>query len=378
MIDVTKILKRAWSILWTYRVLWVIGLILALTTAGTLPNSQTGWRESVRDRQTGEMFPLPTRQELQDAWEQMHREIDWLPAHMDISVQDWNTLLWIGIGILVGLLVLGVVSAFARYVAETSTIRMVDEYERSDQKVGLRQGLRYGWSRSAWRLFLIELLVVSLPVAILVLGGLGIGVVIFFLIIGDGNLIGTAGIVAMIGLAFLLIFLGVILGVFLNLLRDFFWRACVLEEVGVREAIRRGWSMVRQNWKSVGLMWLVMIAVRIAWSIALALGFVLSLPLLLLTIPAGLLAGGIPGLLVGLLSNLFLGGPLPWVVGTLFGLPIFLVVVFSPMIFLRGLGLVYNSTVWTLTYRELDILQALPSSNMLDQDEPGDEIPSPV
>ncbi len=378
MIDLSKILKRAWSILWTYRVLWVIGLILALTTTGTLPTNQTTWRENLRDRQTGEIFPLPTRQEIHDAWEQMHQEIDQLPWHIDITVQEWNTILWIGIGILAGILVLGLVSTIARYVAETATIRMVDEYERTDQKVGLRQGLRYGWSRTAWRLFLIEMLVVSLPVAILVLGGLAIGVVIFFFIIGDGNLIGTAGIVALIGLAFLLIFLGVILGAVLTLLRDFIWRACAVEGIGVREAIQRGWGMVRQNWKSVGLMWLVMIAVRIAWSIALALGFFLSLPLLIVTIPAGLLAGGIPGLLVGLLSNLFLGGPLPWVVGTLFGLPIFLVVVFSPVIFLRGLGLIYNSTVWTLTYRELNLLHALPSSNLLDQDEPGDEIPSPV
>ena len=369
MIDVTKILKRAWNILWSYRALWIIGMILALTTASTLPNgNNSGWRENVRDQQTGDPFPLPTRQELQDAWEQMQQEIDWLPWRMHISTQEWNTIVWVSIGLLVGLLALGVVSAVARYVAETATIRMVDEYERTGNKVSLRQGLRYGWSRTAWRLFLIELLI-GLPVFLLVLGGLVIGVVIFFLVIGDNTLLSTAGIVALIGLVFLMIFLGVILGVVLNLLRDFFWRACAIEGVGVREAIRQGWSMVKLNWKSVGLMWLVMIAVRIGWTIALVIAFFLSLPVLVLTILAGLVVGGLPGLLVGLLSSLFLGGPLPWMVGVLFGLPFFLVVAFSPLLFFRGLGLVYSSTAWTLTYRELKAMpglsiQGLPAAEL--------------
>lgn len=364
MIDITKILKRAWNILWSYRALWIIGMILALTTASSLPNdNNSGWRENIRDQHPGEPLQLPSWLELQDAWEQMQREMDWMPWRMHISNQDWNTVVWVGIGLLFGLLVLGVVSAIARYVAEAATIRMVDEYERTGNKVSLRQGLRYGWSRTAWRMFLINLLI-GLPVFLLVIGGLAIGVVIFFLVFADNTLLSTAGIVALIGLVFLLIFLGVILGVVLGLLRDFFWRACALEGVGVGEAIRQGWRMVRQNWKSVGLMWLVMIAVRIGWIIALVIAFFVSLPVLVLTILAGLVVGGLPGLLVGLLSSLFLGGPLPWIVGVLFGLPFFLVVAFSPLLFFRGLGLVFGSTVWTLTYRELKALPALSAQDL--------------
>jgi hypothetical protein len=106
-------------------------------------------------------------------------------------------------------------------------------------------------------------------------------------------------------------------------------------------------------------MWLVMLAVRIAWIIALVLASIISLPVLIVTILAGVVVGGIPGLLAGLASSLFLSGPLPWVVGVLFGLPFFLVVAFSPLALFRGLGLVYNSTAWTLTYRELNALQNL-------------------
>lgn len=372
MIDVTKIFKRAWKILWSYRALWMIGLILALTTAAAMPRNNINWREDARDWQPGHSLPFPNGDTLRDAWEEMRVDVNRDFHWDDISRGEWTTFLWIMIGIVLMLLALGIVTTFARFVAETSAIRMVDEYERTGQKVSLRQGLRYGWSRTAWRLFLINVLV-TLPIVILVVFGLLIGVGIFFLVSGGSNFFSTTGMIAAIGLFFLLLFLGIILVTGMMLLRDLFWRACALEGVGVGEALRLGWNMVRQNWKSVGLTWLVLIAVRITWSIALVVAFFLSLPLLVVTILAGLVAGGLPGLLVGGLSSMFLGGPLPWIVGTVVGLPFFLVVAFSPLIFLRGLELVYNSTVWTLTYRELNALQSLAPQSL-----PSDDLPDPT
>jgi hypothetical protein len=296
-------------------------------------------------------------------WHQVEHEMNKIPVQFHITSTEWTTFLWILIGGLVLLLVVGIGMAIARYVAETATIRMVDEYERSGEKCSVRQGLRYGWSRTAWRLFLINLLV-SLPMIFLVLFALLIGLGVFLIILADNTFLTITGIIAAIGLTFLLIFLGVIIGIGLSLLRDFFWRACVLEQVGVREAIRQGWNMVMRNWKSVGLMWLIMIAVRIAWGLGLLVALILCIPLLLVTGLAGILVGGLPTLLVGGISSLFLSGPLPWIVGLIAGLPFFLLVAFSPLFFLRGLELIYNSTVWTLTYRELQALQSLkPSQN---------------
>jgi hypothetical protein len=34
MLDVTKILKRSWHIVWNYRTLWIFGFILAVTIGG--------------------------------------------------------------------------------------------------------------------------------------------------------------------------------------------------------------------------------------------------------------------------------------------------------------------------------------------------------
>ena len=77
--------------------------------------------------------------------------------------QELTTFLWvIGVFIVV-MLIVGIVVAIARYVSETAVIRMVDEYEDSGNKMTVRQGFRIGWSRTAWRLFLINL-IVNLPV----------------------------------------------------------------------------------------------------------------------------------------------------------------------------------------------------------------------
>ena len=37
IMDHTKILKRAWAILWQYRVLWIFGIILAITASSSSP-----------------------------------------------------------------------------------------------------------------------------------------------------------------------------------------------------------------------------------------------------------------------------------------------------------------------------------------------------
>jgi hypothetical protein len=52
-------------------------------------------------------------------------------------------------------------------------------------------------------------------------------------------------------------------------------------------------------------------------------------------------------------------GPLPWILAGAVGLPIFLLVLVIPLLFLGGLWQVYRSSVWTLTYRELRAMEAV-------------------
>jgi hypothetical protein len=137
------------------------------------------------------------------------------------------------------------------------------------------------------------------------------------------------------------------------LLRQFVWRVSALEGLDVRESFNRGWTMVRENWKSAGLMWLVMIGLGIAWGLASIILFIVTIPILIVTFTIGVVIVAIPALLLVGLFSLFLSTPLAWVFGILFVLPLFFVIAFSPWVLVTSWQMVYTSTVWTLTYREI-------------------------
>ncbi len=362
--DPVKILKRAWHILWNYRALWVFGLILALTAAGS-----SGGNANSRAQYSGDggnqryEAPLPEnwREEIGKAFAEVGKEIgrileEGLPA-LGISQGELTALLWIGAAFILVMLVVGIVMAIARYVSETAVIRMVDEYEATDTKMTIRQGFRVGWSRTSWRLFLINL-IVNLPV-ILLLGLLVVvGFVIYQMVMGGNETFAVTGVISLIGVAFLSIFVVVILSVLLRLLRQFFWRVCALEDVGVGEALRRGFAMVRENWKNVGLMWLIMIGLGIAWMIVSFIAVILTIPVVIITTVVAAVIVAVPGLLLVGLFSLFLNGYLPWIAGGIFIAPLFFTLAFSPWVLLTAWQQIYTSTVWTLTYREIKALPA--------------------
>jgi len=362
--DPVKILKRAWHILWSYRALWVFGLILALTAAGSSGgNGNNGARFSGDSSNQSYEAPLPEnwREEISKAFAEAGKEFsrileDGLPA-LGISKGELTALLWVGAVFVLVMLVVGLVMTIARYVSETAVIRMVDEYEATDTKMTVRQGFRIGWSRTSWRLFLINL-IVNIPVFLLLVVMGVAGFVIYTMVAGQSGDFAVAGIVGVIGVVFLAIFVVVILSIFLGLLRHFFWRVCALENVGVGESLQRGFTLVRENWKNVGLMWLVMIGLGIAWMLVSIIAIILTIPIVAITAIIGALVAAIPGLLLVGLFSTFLNGYLPWIVGGLFVLPLFFTLAFSPWVLLTAWQQVYASTVWTLTYREIKALPA--------------------
>jgi hypothetical protein len=259
-------------------------------------------------------------------------------------------------------IVLGIIVAIARYVAETAVIRMVDEYERSGSRMTVRQGFRLGWSRTSWRLFLIDLLV-NLPIILTVSVFVAAGVVVFMTFVQGNVQPDLSSLIAPILLLVLVIFVVAIISILLRLLRQFFWRACALEDLGVVDSLRRGFQMVRGNWKSVGIMWLVMIALAFVWGIALIVAVVVTIPVVIITGVVGGIVAAIPALITGGLTSLFLHGWLPWIVGVLLVLPLFFVLAFSPWLLLGSWQTVFTSTVWTLVFRELKALPALTNGN---------------
>jgi hypothetical protein len=365
MLDVKKILKRSWHILWNYRTLWVFGFILALAAGGN--NFGNNSRYSANDRQ-GDRTPEihadgwqglegdTAAEKINDAFSRLGDGIAQLRAEYPVEFEMGIAL---AITFFVTILILSVLTAILRYVAETATIRMVDEYEQTGVKVGFRQGWKYGWSRASWRLFFINF-IAHLPALFMFVLVVLVGWWIISAALGGVESALISSLVAGIGLVFLFGFVTTILMLLLYIVRDFAWRISVLEDKGALESLRLATALVKRNWKNVGLMWLVVLGLKIGWTIAF---FVLMFPLLavsILTAVGGLLAAILPTLAVaGIASLLSAPGYWPWAFAAIIGLPLFFVVTFSPIFLVGGWAEIYQSSTWTLTYRELKAIETV-------------------
>lgn len=356
MINIGNILKRSWHILWNYRVLWIFGILAVLAGGGggggnNLQYSFGGNRGYTGNNTYNPNFqPGPYLIQLTNWYNQ---NIKPLFLHPD---QHVATFIWIGVGFLIFILIVGVVTAFIRYVSETAIIRMVDEHEQNGTKVVFKQGWKMGWNRRAFRMWVIDL-VVNLPVLVFLALLLLLGLLVYFSVSSGANVLAVGGTVTAIGCAFLFIFILVILMVFLSLLRQFFIREAALEEAGIGESFRNGWALFKSNWKSAALMWLVMLGIGFGFGI-------LSIPLFFLLIPVYLILA-IPGLVVAVfpaaiafgLTALFGGGPVAWIVAAIVAAPFFFIVTFAPLTVVSAWYHIYSSSVWTLTYREIKALE---------------------
>ena len=352
--DHIKVLKRAFQITWDYKTLWIFGIILALTVGG---GSYSGNGSSSGTPEPGYTF------EGDEQWEEIPESIE-LPDGREVTVPQAlrEVTTWIAIGATVcglcciAIIIWIVVTTVARYVAETSLIRMVDDYEETGEKRTIREGFRMGWSRISFRLFLIDLLVFLAGLAVFVPLFLILGAVVTLVVIAMVNtgptVVGIVGIVAAGGLFFLLILLAILVGIAVQFVKPYVQRACVLEELGVIDSIKYGLAFVRRHllWDAV-VMQLIVVGLYFGWFIAMVfVTFVL--------LAAAVVAAAIPVLVLGGLGSLIIGWP-AWIVGGLFGLLSFTAVVVVPSVLLRGLEMTFISTLWTLTYRELKALEGL-------------------
>lgn len=356
MIDFGKILKRAWQILWDYKVLWIFGILLVLTAGGNGSGNggggNTGYQFSGNDQPYFQQTWHPDTPEEREFLQWFEQSVVPLVEHPGDHVSTW---IWIGVVTLLIFVVLGVIGALIHYPSETALFRMVDGYEATGEKVGFKAGWKLGWTRRAFRMWVIDL-VVNLP--LILFGLLMFGMVIVLIVNAfrgnEGAIIASA--LALAGGAMLLLFPLIVLMAFLGLLRQFFARQAALEGAGIGESFRQGWAMFKRNWKSAGLMWLIMFGIGLGYIFGTLLAVVLFIPIYaLLALPAVLLAL-IPGMIAYLIANLFTGTILAVIIGILAGIPLFIMVMFAPLVLLGGWYAVFRSNVWTLAYREIKAL----------------------
>jgi hypothetical protein len=215
-----------------------------------------------------------------------------------------------------------------------------------------------GWSRAAFNIWLIDLIIgIPILVFILLLIGLGLGV---YFSTGKGNpALVVTSVVFAVACAMFFIVLFVLLMVLVGLLRQFFVRKVAMENLDIRESFRQGWQMFKHNWKNAGLMWLVMVGLGIGFALTSLVLLIVLIPVFILTGAAGLIVAAVPALIAFGISRLFTIAPLAWIIAALVGLPFFFLVLGSPLALLGGWVQIFSSSVWTLTYRELKILEQI-------------------
>ncbi len=370
------VVKRSGELAWRYRALWFFGALLALTTATLFPL----WMG--RDHE-GEVTRIPVR---------ITRETTiYLPGEglrIDLTQPGgflvetgggrWTSLGdllrdigpvrmprdgWVILGVLGGVLLITLLlSATIRYASEAALIRMVSETEESGEKMSVRRGLRQGFSRTAWRLFLIDLaLEVPVALALTVLFGLALSPMLLWLTGSEAA--GVAGTIFGTGLLVLFVLTALLVWVGLSLLLPLSRRACAVDGLGVRASIRRAAGLVKASVGDVAAIWFTWVGVELAWKVALIVVVILLSPVLLLALVAGVVAGGLVALPVGGILSLFWGGAGPWVVGAIVGLPILFLALSTPVAFVRGLVEVFLSGLWTLAYRALRPVAASQGSS---------------
>jgi len=341
-----SILKRAWRILWSYRVLWVFGIILALTTGG---GSSGGSNGVARFSGNGEgVFRYESPADIQRELGEMSEGLGELFEQISTEGIAPTRIIALGAGLAcLGLLVI-VAFTIARYVAENALIKLVDGFETTGEQRSVKEGFRMGWSRAAFRQWLIKL-VITLPIVVVVILAIALSLAPLLAWTANSRIVGIFGTVAAIGLFFLVILATIVIGTIAGLVEKLAFRAASLEDLGVFPSIGRGFQLLRENLKDVGLMWLIMFGIGLAFT-------VLMIPVVLLTLAIAGVAGGLLFLSVSGVAGLR-------IIGGIIGFFVFLLLLIVPLIFIGGLYEVYKSSIWTLCYRELTALASLADEN---------------
>jgi hypothetical protein len=257
--DYGKIFARAWDIIWEHKFLILLGVIVAISGGGSGSGNQAQYAFSGDEINWGEMPSFEYGQPFQG--------FD-LPA---IAVG--------GIFVLVGVFVLfGLVFWAAGTIARGGLINAVDEIEVGNVS-NLSQAFKAGWEKG-WRLIGIGL-VPAIPMFVLLIVG-------FSVFIGYGGFqavtqgsypaLGLGTILPIVVMACLLIPTAMILG----LLRNFANRACMLEDLGVITAYKRGFEVLGDNLGPALLLFLIQLALSIGiWVMMIVPGILMALCCLL-------------------------------------------------------------------------------------------------
>lgn len=318
----TDIIKRALTMTWRFRALWIFGFFLALCGGGGGGNGGGNLNFNSGGGEFGQPGDMPQIPDI-----------------------DPNILIAAGVGLVCLVLLLIVVSIVVRAVTRAALIGMVQQITDTGA-VTVAEGWRWGWSRRAWRVFLIGL-AIGLPVFIVTVVLILLAFSPLLLLLANdtaamvGGIMGTIAACLCVGLLLFLISL------IIWPIQELAWRQTVLEDKGVLASLGEAFNLTKRRLKDVFVLCLLLVGIGIGWIFVFLL---VILPAALLT---ALIIGGIPALLVYLFSN-------SWIGAAVAGGPLALLAMIIVISFGTGLYLVFQSAIWTLTHLELTRIDPPP------------------
>jgi hypothetical protein len=321
--DYIALIKRAFWITLKFRALWLFGFFLALCSATSGGGSSSGGSSSSSSSYPGEgSGDIP---------------FDMVPVPEEI---------WLMIGGMIGgiimafcclILLVIVIGTIVRAVTRTALIGMVDQAEETEA-VTIKDGWRFGWSKEAWTTFVINMLI-TIPLVI-IFGALLLVVALPILLVFFENVpLMILGIVFSVGLMLLWILAIIAVTIIVRPFQKLGWRYAVLHQMGAIESLKAGYLLIRQNLQDIAVVVVLQIGLGMAWVMG---GIVLMLIVGLLA----LFIGAIPALIAFFITQ-------AWWVALIVGMVVFSILFIIPMIFVKGLYLIFRSAIWTLTFREL-------------------------
>ena len=300
-----KVLSRAWEITWRWKVLWVFGFLVSLGQGGNR-GSSSFFR--VEDGGRGGQF------------------LERIPPAVGLLI----ALACVGLIIGLALWVLSVIGRGALI----GGVQQVEEEGSTD----LGRAWRVGVNRF-WTLFGISFLT-ALPILVLVV--LVAAVFVGPILAEVGISAGRDAPTGIFGLSFLcgapLCCSAIIVGIVLSQIKIYADRAAVLEGLGWIDAFQRGWQVLRDNLGPTVVFWLIFFAIGLVFAIVVGGALlVLLLPFLVFV------ASSDPG--AWILLPVACGGLLAIVASAIIG----------------SVVETFTSATWTLAYREMIGLTALPT-----------------
>jgi len=307
--DFGYVLKRAWEIIWKFKVLWIFGILASCGQAGSSGGSNSGYSVSAQESNVGLQV------------EHFFNQLD--PAAIAF-------LIALGILAILALIILAILlGTIGRVGLIRGTMKAEQGAERLTFGELWRDGLVY-----FWRVFGLNLLI-----------GVFIFLVILALFIPGIILTGlTFGLFALCLIPMTCLLIPVMWAVYVVIEQANI--ALVVENLSVMKAISRGWEVVRHN---IGTM--IVMSLILMLGVGLIGGAVIGLPLLIVGAPA--FAGFISGTAEAVRNGMLVSGVLFFIY-----LPILLL--------LSGILRAYTTSAWTLTYIRLTTTPALEMSEVPD------------